>query len=244
VDFKGWWRKDDRRCEPLTVRDEYSRYILELQAMESGSTHNVRRRFERLFAGNGLPQVIRSDNGLPFASVQALFGLSRLSAWWVALGIDLERGRPGHPQDNGAHERMHLDISREIEALGEADQAVLDLWRQTFNYERPHEALEMRCPSELYCPSERKYEGTPDELDYPQMCVRRVSAKGAIKVDNQRFFLSTALSGWDVGLKPLAQDRLEVWFGRLLLGEIDLGASNFLRADIRPKKTANEQQNV
>jgi transposase InsO family protein len=118
VDFKGWWRNGGKRCEPLTVRDEYSRYILELRAMESASTQSVRRRFEHLFESNGLPQAIRSDNGSPFASVQALFGLSRLSAWWVALGVDLERGRPGHPQDNGAHERMHLDISREIEALG------------------------------------------------------------------------------------------------------------------------------
>ena len=244
VDFKGWWRNGGKRCEPLTVRDEYSRYILELRAMDSASTQSVRRRFEHLFESNGLPQAIRSDNGSPFASVQGLFGLSRLSAWWVALGVDLERGRPGHPQDNGAHERMHLDISREIEALGESDQAALDLWRQTFNYERPHEALGMRCPGELYRSSERKYEGTPDELDYPQMCARRVGAKGEIKVDNQRFFLSTALAGWNIGLKPLTQDRLEVWFGRLLLGEINLAASNFFRADIRPKKTANDEQNV
>jgi len=163
---------------------------------------------------------------------------------WVALGIDLERVRPGHPQDNGAHERMHLDIGREIEALGESDQAALDLWRQSFNYERPHEALGMRCPAELYRTSERKYEGTPDELDYPQMCPRRVGAQGGIKVDNQHFFLTTALAGWNVGLKPLAQDRLEVWFGRLLLGQIDLAASNFIRADIRPNKTANDEQNV
>jgi putative transposase len=193
--------------------------------MDSNSTEPVRRRFERLFERNGLPQAIRSDNGSPFASVTALFGLSRLSVWWLALGIDLERGRPGHPQDNGACERMHLDIRREIEALGESDQAALDLWRRSFNYERPHEALAMRCPAELYRPSERKYEGTPDELDYPQMCVRRVGAQGGIKVDNQHFFLTTALAGWNVGLKPLAQDRLEVWFGRLLLGEIDLAAS-------------------
>jgi hypothetical protein len=102
----------------------------------------------------------------------------------------------------------------------------------------------MCCPGELYRSSERKYEGTPDELDYPQMCVRRVGAKGAIKVDNQHFFLTTALAGWDVGLKPLAKERLEVWFGRLLLGEIDLAASNFFRLDIHRKKTANDEQNV
>src|SRR5256714_4913351 len=156
VDFKGWWRSWGRRCEPLTVRDEHSRYVLELRAMEGASTEKVQQSFERLFERTGLPQAIRSDNGAPFASVHGLLGLSRLSAWWVGLGTDLERGRPGHPQDNGAHERLHRDISREIEALGQSDQAAMDVWRQSFNYERPHEALSMRCPGELYRVSERE----------------------------------------------------------------------------------------
>jgi putative transposase len=244
VDFKGWWRSWGKRCEPLTVRDEYSRYVLELRAMEDARTDTVRRSFERLFERHGLPQAIRSDNGSPFASVHGLLGLSRLSVWWVALGIDLERGRPGHPQDNGAHERLHLDISRELEAIGESDQEALDVWRQSFNYERPHDSLGMKCPAELYRASERKYEGTPEDLDYPQMYTRRVSACGAIKFDGQSLFLSSALAGWSVGLKPLTADRLEVWFGRLLLGEINLAASSFIRADIRPNKTANETKNV
>ena len=244
VDFKGWWRSWGKRCEPLTVRDEYSRYVLELRAMEDARTDTVRRSFERLFERHGLPQAIRSDNGSPFASVHGLLGLSRLSVWWVALGIDLERGRPGHPQDNGAHERLHLDISRELEAIGESDQEALDVWRQSFNYERPHDSLGMKCPAELYRASERKYEGTPEDLDYPQMCTRRVSACGAIKFDGQSLFLSSALAGWSVGLKPLTAERLEVWFGRLLLGEINLAASSFIRADIRPNKTANETKNV
>jgi transposase InsO family protein len=238
VDFKGWWRSWGRRCEPLTVRDEYSRYVLELRAVQNARTETVRESFEALFERAGLPQAIRSDNGSPFASVHGLLGLSRLSAWWVALGIDLERGRPGHPQDNGALERMHRDISREIEALGESDQNALDLWRQSFNYERPHEALSMRCPGEVYFSSSRKYEGTPEELEYPQMCSRRVSAHGTIKLDNQSLFLSRALAGWSVGLKPVATERMEVWFGRLFLGQIDLLTSNFIRADIRPNKTA------
>ncbi len=106
---------------------------------------------------------------------------------------------------------MHRDISRELEAMGQCDQAALDLWRQAFNYERPHEALSMRCPGELYVASERKYEGTPEDLEYPQMCPRRVSAKGTIKVDGERLFLSTSLAGWSVGLKPIAQDVMEVW---------------------------------
>ncbi len=244
VDFKGWWRNGDKRCEPLTVRDEYSRYLLEVRAVEDGRSETVRKRFERIFERHGLPEAIRSDNGSPFASRQGLLGLSRLSAWWVVLGIDLERGRPGHPQDNAGHERMHQDITRELEAVGECAQDALDLWRETFNYERPHEALGMRCPGEVYIASERKYEGTPEDLDYPKMCSRRVSPKGLISLEGQPLFLSASLGGWSVGLKPIAEDLMEVWFGRLLLGQVDLGTRNFFRADIRPKKTAYETEKV
>src|SRR6266446_5308322 len=237
VDFKGWWRSGARRCEPLTVRDEHSRYVLEVRALEDAKSESVRASFERLFKRQGLPGAIRSDNGSPFASVRAVFGLSRLSAWWVALGIDLERGRPGHPQDNGAHERMHKDISRELEAMGQSDQEALDLWRQTFNYERPHDALGLRCPGEVYTASERKYEGTPEDLDYPQMCSRRVCQHGTIRLEGERLFLSTSLAGWSVGLKPIATELMEVWFGRLLLGQVDVAASSFIRADTRLDKT-------
>ena len=162
----------------------------------------------------------------------------------MVLGIDLERGRPGHPQDNAGHERMHKDISRELEAVGECDQDALDVWRETFNYERPHEALGMRCPGEVYLASERKYEGTPEDLDYPKMCSRRVSPKGLISLEGQPLFLSTSLGGWSVGLKPIAEDVMEVWFGRLLLGQVDLATRNFIRADIRPNKTAKETEKV
>jgi putative transposase len=239
VDFKGWWRSGRTRCEPLTVRDEHSRYVLEVRALKDARSETVRKSFERLFERHGLPEAIRSDNGSPFASVQGLLGLSRLSVWWVALGIDLERGRPGHPQDNAAHERMHKDISRELEAMGEADQDAWDLWRRTFNYERPHEALGMRCPGELYTASKRKYEGTPQDLEYPQMCTRRVNPTGSISVDGQSLFLSTSLAGWSVGLKPITQDLMEVWFGRLLLGQIDLRTSKSNQESVN-----NEQQSV
>ena len=242
VDFKGWWRKAEQRCEPLTVRDEYSRYLLEVRAVEDARSETVRKSFEQIFERHGLPEAIRSDNGSPFASRQGVLGLSRLSAWWVVLGIDLERGRPGHPQDNAGHERMHKDISRELEAEGACDQAALDVWRQTFNYERPHEALRMRCPGEVYLASERKYEGTPEDLDYPKMCSRRVSPKGLISLEGQPLFLSASLGGWSVGLKPIAEDLMEVWFGRLLLGQVDLGTRNFFRADIRPKKLQMKQK--
>ena len=114
VDFKGWWKdRTGLRVEPLTVRDEHSRMLLEMKALADSKTETVRGCFEELFQRHGLPGAIRSDNGVPFASYNGLLGLSRLSAWWLALGIDLEQGRPGCPQDNGAHERMHRDIRRD-----------------------------------------------------------------------------------------------------------------------------------
>ncbi|HEU5396112.1 MAG TPA: IS481 family transposase [Verrucomicrobiae bacterium] len=234
VDFKGWWYDGTgKRCEPLTVRDEHSRYILELRRMPDARTDTVRPCFERLFERHGLPGAIRSDNGSPFAHVQGIMGLSRLSAWWVALGIDLERGRPAHPQDNGGHERMHLDICRELEP-STSEQAALDLWREEFNTERPHESLGMKCPAEVYTSSARKYEGTPEDVDYPGMASRKVSTPGMLGWDGTKYFIGTSLIGWSVGLKPQINGTLEVWFGRLLLGWIEPATESFQRADIRP----------
>ena len=234
VDFKGWWYDGQgKRCEPLTVRDEHSRYVLELRRMPDARTGTVRQCFEGLFERHGLPGAIRSDNGSPFAQVQGVRGLSRLSAWWVALGIDLERGRPGHPQDNGGHERMHRDIRMELEP-STAEQEALDMWRQEFNYERPHEALGMKCPGEVYKPSSRCYEGSPEDVEYPGMDSRKVGSYGRIRWQGVGLFISTSLEGWSVGLKPLATGQLEVWFGRLLLGWIDPATESFQRADIRP----------
>ncbi len=237
VDFKGWWYgAGGQRCEPLTVRDEHSRFLLELRAMENARTESVQNRFERIFERHGLPEAIRSDNGTPFASRQAVHGLSRLSAWWVALGIDLERGRPGHPQDNGAHERLHRDRSMELQCLGQdASQDALDLWRQEFNSQRPHEALGMRCPAEVYQASSRKYQGSPQELIYPDMATRSVNRSGQISWQAQPLFITTSLAGWSLGLKTTAEKLIEVWFARLLLGWIDPTTDRFLRADLRPQ---------
>jgi putative transposase len=235
VDFKGWWYRGGERCEPLTVRDEYSRYVLELRALDNARSETVQKAFERLFERYGLPEAMRSDNGSPFASRQAVHGLSRLSAWWVALGIDLERGRPGHPQDNGGHERLHRDISLELQCLGQIDQHSLELRRQEFNEQRPHEALEMRSPSQVYQHSARPYGGGVEQLDYPQMISRRVNQNGKINWANEQVFISSSLAGWSVGLKVTAQNQLEVWFARLLLGWIDPSTVSFRRADIEPK---------
>lgn len=230
VDFKGWWRAHSgQRVDPLTVRDEYSRMILAMQWVQDARTETVRACFEQLFQNHGLPAAIRSDNGSPFASYRGLLGLSRLSAWWLALGIDLERNRPGCPQDNAAHERMHLDIRRELEAgrIGR-DQAAFDLWRHQYNAERPHEALGMSVPAERYRPSERPYHGTPDQLDYGAMESRWVNrSQGVIRYQGQTIAISKALGGWNLGLAPKQSGEVEVWFARLLLGHIDPQTSSF-----------------
>ncbi len=231
VDFKGWWYSaGSGRCEPLTVRDEYTRYVLDIRVVANGRTETVRECFERLFEQNGVPAAIRSDNGAPFASSYGILGLSRLSAWWVVLGIDLERGRPACPQDNGAHERLHLDMARELERQSVVDQqAAMDVWRKTFNEERPHEALGMRCPGDLYARSDRRYEGTPDDLEYPGMVSRRVHRAGYIVWQQQQIWLSHALAGWSVGLQRREHSKWDVWFGRVLLGQFDAATMSFTR---------------
>jgi hypothetical protein len=145
------------------------------------------------------------------------------------LGIDLERGRPGCPQDNGGHERLHLDISHQLQRAGyEERQVAFDLWRQEFNEERPHEALGMKMPAEVYRNSERRYEGTPESLEYPGIETRRVSRKGTIHYGKNSYFLSTALRGWDVGLKAQNRGLLEVHFAGLILGQIEPSSASFL----------------
>lgn len=223
VDFKGWWRdRSGERVEPLSVRDEHSRMVLELRAVLDARTETIMARFEELFRSHGLPGAIRSDNGPPFASPNGLLGLSRLSAWWLALGIQLERSRPGCPQDNGAHERMHLDVKRELQAgrIGRGNEA-FEQWRHEFNTQRPHEALGMATPAEVYRPSERAYEGTPEALDYGDREIRRVMMQGTIRFRGHILFISQALSGWDVALGERQGPRIELWFANLLLGHLN-----------------------
>jgi transposase InsO family protein len=231
VDFKGWWKDPEGlRVEPLTVRDENSRMLLEMRLMADCRGPTVRRCFEELFERHGMPGAIRSDNGAPFASTRGLMGLTQLSAWWLALGIDLERNRPGCPQDNGGHERMHRDIRCELEGgrIGR-DQSAFDQWRQEYNTERPHEALGMKTPAEIYEPSPRPYQGMPEDLDYGGSDKRKVHRRsGLIRYGAGRFFISTAIGGWSVGMKPQKNGLVEVWFSRLLLGHIDPAAASFL----------------
>lgn len=229
VDFKGWWHDREGRCEPLTVRDEYSRYVLELRALPNARGATVQACFERLFGQHGLPEAIRSDNGVPFASPNGLLGLSQLSVWWLALGIDLERSRSGCPQDNGAHERLHRDIARELEGVQhEERQAAFETWRREFNEERPHQALGMRVPADLYLPSVRQWTGTPAQISYVGMATRRVKKAGAICYQDQRIFISQALAGWDLGLRYRSEQVLEVYFAQLLLGLLETPTAAFI----------------
>jgi transposase InsO family protein len=233
IDFKGWWyTRNQNRFEPLTIRDGYSRYVLCAQALDNACTETVRAAMEPVFERHGLPEVIRSDNGSPFAAKRSPLGLSRLSAWWLTLGINLDRIAPGRPDQNGGHERMHRDLAVEVEAQAEANpaaqQAALDVWRQTFNEERPHEALGMRVPQELYQPSPRKYDPAPMELQYPtEYSVRKVRYTGDVKFADRRITISVALRGREVGLQPLSPERYAVWFCRLRLGELDLSTDKF-----------------
>ena len=184
TDFKGWWRtRDGTRCEPLTIRDEYSRYLLDIGAFEHIRWEAAKERFVRCFELYGLPKIIKTDNGVPFCSPRAICGLSRLSAWWIKLGIELERIPRGKPQYNGGHERMHRDMAQELEKSPAKDiysqQKVINEWVYDFNYQRPHSALKNKTPSTAYKASRISYDPREPEYEYPaEYDVRKVDCKG------------------------------------------------------------------
>lgn len=227
VDFKGWWRTRDRkRFEPLTVRDAFSRYVLCLEMLGSTRADLVRPAFERLFRSRGLPAVIRVDNGAPFACTTAPAGLSRLSAWWTSLGIRVSFSRPAHPQDNGAHERMHADIAAELECDPAVSRAVqqraADRWRHIYNEIRPHEALAMKTPATLYSRSPRPFRGIRPAFYAPTYAVRQVNRAGCVHYLNRTVFVSESVAGYEVGLQKKTGGKLAVRFYGLSLGLFDL----------------------
>jgi len=171
ADYKGEFMLADRRyCYPLTITDFASRYLLCCDALATTKARFAFTVFERAFKDFGLPNAIRTDNGHPFASTTAFFGLSQLSVWWLRLGINIERIKPGNPQQNGRHERMHLTLKKEATKPAAKNflqqQAKFDRFMETYNQERPHQALNMQYPAELYAPSNRPYRGLSD-LEYP-----------------------------------------------------------------------------
>ena len=227
ADFKGEFKLGSGRyCYPLTVTDHASRFLLLCEALDSTREDLASSAFERLFRERGLPLAIRSDNGVPFASPNALFNLSKLSVWWLRLGIAIERIKPGRPQQNGRHERMHLTLKKEatrppgINSLQQ--QARFDAFMHEFNTERPHQAIAMKCPAELYVASTRRYDGLP-ELAYP-LHDRDilVTACGRICLHRKKINISGVLAGQKLGIKEVDDGIWLVSFMQYDLGYFDL----------------------
>ena len=208
ADFKGWFLcGDGERCDPLTISDAFSRYLLRCRAVEKTDGSNVRGVFEALFRECGLPEAIRTDNGSPFAS-PAPAGLSRLAMWWVRLGIRHERIEPGRPDQNGRHERMHQTLKQETANPPAANlrqqQQAFDRFQREYNLERPHEALGYQTPSSLYVASARGYPARLPEPEYPEGAkLRQVAENGLLRWKNRRAFVSKVLGGEYVGLLPV-----------------------------------------
>ena len=227
ADFKGEFKLGDGRyCYPLTVTDQASRYLLMCEALESVREDPAITAFEQLFRERGLPRSIRSDNGVPFASPNGLYGLSKLSVWWLRLGIEIERIKPGHPQQNGRHERMHLTLKTETTRPPGRNslqqQARFDAFVQEFNLERPHEALQMKPPAEVYSASTRSYRGLP-ELTYPLHDRDiMVTACGRLCMHRKKINISTVLAGQRLGIKEVDDGIWLVSFMHYDLGYIDL----------------------
>lgn len=226
ADFKGeFMLADHRYCYPLTISDFASRYLLACEGLASTREHTAFSVFERAFKDFGLPGAIRTDNGVPFASPHAFFGLSRLSVWWLRLGIEIERIQPGHPQQNGRHERMHLTLKQEATRPAASNllqqQARFDDFIEEYNQERPHQALGMRYPAELYTPSARPYRGLED-LDYPFHDHSHIVTRcGRICFDNRKINLSAVFAGQRVGVKQVADQVWLVSFMHYDLGFFD-----------------------
>jgi transposase InsO family protein len=227
ADFKGEFKLGNGRyCYPLTITDHASRFVLLCEALESTREDLTITAFEQLFRERGLPHAIRSDNGVPFASPNGLFNLSKLSVWWLRLGIAIERIRPGHPQQNGRHERMHLTLKKEATRPAGLNclqqQARFDAFVSEFNTERPHEALDMKCPAEAYSASPRPYSGLPD-LAYPfHDRDLLVTACGRICMHRKKINISTVLAGQRLGIKEVDDGIWLVSFMSYDLGFIDL----------------------
>jgi transposase InsO family protein len=226
IDFKGWFRTGDgRRCDPLSVSDLATRYVVRLQAFERIDGEEVWPVLDAAFREYGPPLVMRSDNGAPFASTAA-GGLSRLAVRLIKAGIRPERITPGRPQQNGRHERMHLTLKAETASPPAAtlrlQQRRFDAFRRVFNEERPHEALGQTPPVQHYHPPPRSYGGRLREPDYPDGTeVRRVRLKGEIKWRGTRVFVSRVLVGEPVGLEPVDDGHWRVHYGPVTLGLLD-----------------------
>jgi putative transposase len=223
ADFKGEFMLTDHRyCFPLTITDFATRYLLRCEALTSTQEGTAFTVFERTFREYGLPNAIRTDNGIPFACGNALYGLTRLSVWWLRLGIGLERIKPGHPEQNGRHERMHLTLKREATKPASPNflqqQSRFDAFVARYNDERPHHALDMRVPADDYRPSPRPYHGL-GELEYPlHDWTAVVTTCGRICYEKRKVNLSTVFAGQKVGVAQVSE---HIWLVSFM--DYDLG---------------------
>lgn len=234
ADFKGWFRTGDgTRCDPLTITDAYSRYLLRCHITPKADGVHVAAIFDAAFREYGLPLVIHTDNGVPFASV-APGGLSRVSMNWVKLGILPERSRPACPQDNGRHERMHSTLKQATlqppERNARRQQQSFDRFRYEYNHERPHEALDDKTPASCYTPSCRPMPARVPELEYgSDMMVRRVSQQGSLRMRGERTFISEIFAYEWLGLRQMDERYFKVFYGPVALGFLDTFGHTFHR---------------
>jgi putative transposase len=226
TDFKGEFRTGDRRyCYPLTLRDGHSRFVLQCAALLARTYADTQRRFARAFAQYGLPDRIRSDNGLPFAG-PGLGRLSRLSVWWMRLGIVPERIVPGHPEQNGSHEQFHSVLkthtARPPAPNARAQQRRFDRFAREYNHDRPHEALGDQPPASCYTASRRILPAIAPSVEYPgHFDVRRVSSNGCISWNDTAVFLTESLAGEHVGFEEIDDALWTLYFGTVALARFD-----------------------
>jgi len=241
ADFKGWFRTlDGQRCDPFTLSDAYSRYLLRCQVVLRPDHQFVKPLFEAAFREYGLPVAIRTDNGAPFATT-TLAGLSRLSIEWIKLGIRPERIRPGKPAENGRHERMHRTLKDETanppRSTLRIQQKAFDAFRQEYNHERPHESIDQQTPADLYRPSPRPYPARIPEIEYPEeYIIRRVHPQGDIRWRGKQIYFSQTLAGEDVGFKQMDDRHYQIYFAHLKLAILDDYRGNIIRPKVTSKR--------
>ena len=245
-DFKGWFRTGDgTRIDPLTISDTASRYLLRCQAVEKTDTARVQAIFEAAFREYGMPRSMRTDNGPPFASC-SIAGLSRLSVWWIKLGIRPQRILAGHPEQNGRHERMHRTLEEHTAVSPQyeprAQQRAFDQFREEYNQVRPHEALNMHTPASVYRPSLRQF---PERLPQPDygttMKVRRVFPHGQFCWNYQDVFLSKVLAGERIGLLPIDEHAMRIYVAWYPVARFD---TRTLRVEKLKDEDRSEEQEI
>lgn len=234
IDYKGQFRmQNGQYCYPLTISDNFSRYLLGCKALKGPRHVPTRRYLESIFRQYGLPDAIRCDNGVPFA-YRGIGGLSPLTVWWILLGIVPERIKKGSPQQNGRHERMHRTMKNEaLDHVGrnlKEQQKTLDAFRHNYNYNRPHEALDDQTPGDYYRKSERPYVEKPHPPEYTHdFLVRSVRHNGEIKFMGSKFFITQLLAGQPIGLKEISDDAWQLQFSFYVLGTLDLRKNQITR---------------